>query len=68
MFARVVDFIQIGGFTIKEFEIEVAGMDYGFVINGILGMDFLIPSGPILNLRDIEVHFYPDNSAPSNKC
>jgi hypothetical protein len=35
-----------------DFEIEVGGMDYGFGMNGILGMDFLMCTGAILNLRE----------------
>ncbi|MCP4135591.1 MAG: hypothetical protein GY754_31775 [bacterium] len=61
VFNRVVEFIQVDDFKIKNFEVEVAGMDYGFDINGILGMNFLIPAGATLNLKEIEVHFTQKN-------
>jgi len=32
-------------------------MDYGFEINGILGMDFLLQTGAIINLRDLSLDF-----------
>jgi len=32
-------------------------MDYGFTIDGILGMDFLISTGAILNLRDLTLGY-----------
>ena len=37
--------------------IEVGGMDYGFEINGILGMNFLRPAGVVLNLRKMSLSF-----------
>ena len=38
-------------------EVEIGAMDYGFSINGILGMDFLRAAGAILNLRDLTMSF-----------
>ena len=32
-------------------------MDYGFEINGILGMDFLLCAGAIINLRAKSLEF-----------
>jgi hypothetical protein len=43
---------------VLDFEIEVGGMDYGFEINGILGMDFLLRAGAILNLRELSLEFF----------
>jgi hypothetical protein len=33
--------------------VEIGGVDYGFAINGILGMDFLRATGAIVNLNDL---------------
>jgi predicted aspartyl protease len=58
VFIRRVDRFQIGSEQgLDEFEIEVGGMDYGFEINGILGMDFLMGTGAIINLRDLRLEF-----------
>jgi hypothetical protein len=57
VFLREVDFLRVGEHSISDFEIEVGGMDYGFDINGILGMDFLIKSGAIINLREMRMDF-----------
>lgn len=38
-----------------DFTIEVGVMDYGFDINGILGMDFLIETGAIIDLARMEI-------------
>jgi predicted aspartyl protease len=45
VFTRKINELKVGTFTIKQFEIEIGGMDYDFNIQGILGMDFLISAG-----------------------
>jgi hypothetical protein len=55
VFARRVEYLGIGQQETPGFEIEVGGMDYGFEINGILGMDFLLQAGAILNLRELSL-------------
>ncbi len=57
VFSRVVDYVQLGEQKLANLEIEVGGMDYGFEINGILGMDFLTKVGAIINLRDMYIGF-----------
>jgi hypothetical protein len=57
VFKRRVDFLKLGEFRLPNFEIEVGGMDYGFKIHGILGMDFLISSGAIINLKSMQIQF-----------
>jgi len=57
VFKRRVEFLKLGDFSLPNFEIEVGGMDYGFGINGILGMDFLIASGAIINLKSYQIRF-----------
>ncbi len=57
VFTRRVDSIQVGECQIAKFEIEVGGMDYGFKIDGILGMDFLQQAGAIINLAELSIDF-----------
>lgn len=57
VFTRLVDFVQIENRKLTNFEIEVGGMDYGFEINGILGMDFLTQSGAMINLKELNITF-----------
>lgn len=57
VFSRVVDYIQVGDRRLTSLEIEVGGMDYGFEISGILGMDFLAEVGAIINLQDMRIDF-----------
>lgn len=59
VFTRKIDELKVGTFTIKQFEIEIGGMDYGFNIQGILGMDFLISAGAKIDLEKLEIEFTP---------
>ena len=42
VFARRIEQLRIDNRQVTDGEIEVGGMDYGFEIQGILGMDFLL--------------------------
>ena len=55
VFTRTVDRLDLGGASAHDFEIEVGGMDYGFEINGILGMDFLRRVRAVIDLSTLEV-------------
>ncbi|MDI6769053.1 MAG: retropepsin-like aspartic protease [Anaerolineales bacterium] len=57
VFSRKVDYLQAGERKVSDFEVEIGGMDYGFEINGILGMDFLRQVGAIINLREMKIDF-----------
>jgi predicted aspartyl protease len=57
VFTRRIDYLKVGDRSIADFEIEVGGMDYGFRINGILGMDFLTQAGAIINLQEMKIEF-----------
>lgn len=57
VFMRRVDLMQMNGHQISDFEIEIGGMNYGFEINGILGMDFLLRAGAIIDLRELKIEF-----------
>lgn len=57
VFSRQVDFLQVGNSRVPSFEVEIAGMRYGFPINGILGMDFLLQAGAVISLPDMTIAF-----------
>jgi len=44
-------------FLLRNNSIEVGGMDYGFEMHGILGMDFLTQAGAMINLREMTIAF-----------
>lgn len=39
----------------NEFKVEIGVMDYGFDINGIVGMDFLKAVGAVIDLNKMEL-------------
>jgi predicted aspartyl protease len=57
VFTRRIAQMRIGQQGVQDFEIEVGGMEYGFEIQGILGMDFLLQAGAIIDLCDLRLSF-----------
>ena len=41
VFSKPVDGLSVGNLGVGHFDIEVGGMDYGFDLDGIIGLDFL---------------------------
>ena len=56
VFLKQVDLVTIGELQISNFAVEGGAMDYGFEINGIVGTDFLVAVGAIIDLRTLEMH------------
>ena len=55
VFVKKVDFIEIGSLKLNDFKVEIGAMDYGFDINGIVGMDFLEKTGAIIDLCEMSI-------------
>ena len=58
VYSRLIDRVAIGAHGVDGFAIEVAGMNYGFAINGILGMNFLRRMNAVLDLGRLEIDFH----------
>ena len=56
VYKKNVDFIGVGNLEASNFNIEVGVMDYGFKINGILGMDFLKHVGAVIDLENMSLN------------
>lgn len=56
VYKKNIDSIKLEDLEIRDFKIEVGVMDYGFDINGIIGMDFLKKVGAIINLDKMTVY------------
>lgn len=52
---RILDRISIGNVSVSGFPAEIGAMDYGFPIDGILGMDFLTQVGAVIDLGAMEI-------------
>ena len=55
VFAKKVNCLSLGVLEVEDFEIEVGAMDYGFDIEGIIGMDFLTQCGAMIDLSHLEI-------------
>ena len=55
VFSKLVDRLSLGELQVNDFRIEVGAMDYGFDIDGIFGMDFLVQVGAVIDLSRLEV-------------
>jgi predicted aspartyl protease len=55
VFVKHVDQLSLGELHVRDFAIEVGAMDYGFGIEGILGMDFLLQVSAVIDLSRLEV-------------
>lgn len=56
VYKKNIDGINLGGLEIRDFIIEIGVMDYGFEINGIIGMDFMKSIGAIIDLNKMIVY------------
>jgi predicted aspartyl protease len=57
VFTRRLDYVRFGQKNLEHFETEFGAMEYGFQINGILGMDFLLNAKACVNLNDLSIDF-----------
>jgi hypothetical protein len=55
VFTKRVDRLSVGELQAGDFEIEVGAMGYGFEVEGIVGMDFLMHVGAVLDLARVEM-------------
>lgn len=61
VFTKRVDTLSLENLQVNDFEIEVGAMDYGFDIEGIIGMDFLLQVGAVIDLAQIAI--FPSNGS-----
>ncbi len=55
VYSKRVEELALGEMSIKDFEIQVGAMRYGFPLEGIVGMDFLVATRAILDLDALEL-------------
>ena len=56
VFTKRVERLGVGELWVDDFRIEVGMMDYGFDIDGIIGMDFLTQVGAVIDLSKFEIY------------
>lgn len=55
VFAKTIDKLMVDKLQVSAFEVEIGAMDYGFEIDGIIGMDFLTQVGAVVDLSKMEI-------------
>lgn len=55
VFSKTLERLAVGDIYVEDFEIEVGGMNYGFEMDGIVGLDFLLRVGAVIDLAVMEV-------------
>jgi hypothetical protein len=55
VFSKRIARLALGDLDATDFEIQIGAMDYGFPIQGIVGMDFLLKAAAIIDLGRLEI-------------
>ena len=55
VYSKKLEWLALGNTQIKNFEIQVGAMRYGFRLDGILGMDFLLATRAIIDLGSLNL-------------
>lgn len=55
VFIKRVDVLSVGDLKVEKFEIEIGAMNYGFDMDGIIGVDFLTKVGAMIDLDRMEL-------------
>ena len=64
VFTKVIDLLSVGDLVARDVLIEVGAMDYGFPVDGILGLDYLVRANAILDLDRLELRASEQTSEP----
>ncbi len=56
VFMKTVDEVTVGDLRVANFLIEIGEMDYGFEIDGIIGMNFLRDVGAIIDFEQLQMY------------
>ena len=54
-FMKRVDQVAVGELQVRDFAVEVGAMDYGFQLDGIIGTDFLLAVGAVIDFRMLAI-------------
>ncbi len=57
VFSKVIDSIRIGSSEAKDFHTEVGAMNYGFDLDGIIGLDLLMHMKATIHLDKLTIDF-----------
>jgi hypothetical protein len=52
VYIKQIDLLYLNNTCVRNFKVDIGEMDYGFDIDGILGMDFLLKINAIIDLKN----------------
>ena len=55
VFTKQVDSLVLADVSVTDFEIEIGAMEYGLKIDGLIGMDFLVRVGAMIDVKALEI-------------
>jgi len=55
VFSRRLEGVAVGDIEVRGFEVHVGSMNYGFPVQGIIGLDFLLQVGAVIDLDKLEL-------------
>lgn len=56
VFSKRIEKLALETVSVSDFIVEIGAMDYGFELDGILGIDFLLHVGAHLDFQHLEIH------------
>ncbi|HYO17002.1 MAG TPA: retropepsin-like aspartic protease [Thermoanaerobaculia bacterium] len=59
-----IEKLSFGPIQMSEFLIQIGAMEYGFPIQGVLGMDFLLKTAPVIDLGELEISWKEQEPSP----
>lgn len=55
VFTRQVERLMVGEKVLYDFDIEIGSLNYGLELDGIIGLDFLMQTGAVIDLASFEL-------------
>ena len=55
VYLKTINTIQIGNMSIQDVEVDIGIMEYGFDIDGIIGMDLLLRMKTLIDLNEMRL-------------
>ncbi|MFB9277975.1 hypothetical protein [Cohnella cellulosilytica] len=55
LYEKKIHSLKLGDVFMPQFTIQIGAMDYGMDMNGILGTDFLVANGAIIDMKKLEI-------------
>lgn len=56
VFSKQLESVALGDLVVRDFRVEIGAMDYGIELDGIIGTDFLLRVGAIIDLARLKIY------------